>query len=93
MAASAVAPDRDAFRALAREQYLLPAERFSDAERDILRAASADQYRECLPASEPLTSLRETLTDDARLPPPFEYSWLVGLDGDRYRVETLEWVV
>ncbi|MFC7021390.1 MULTISPECIES: hypothetical protein [Haloarcula] len=91
--ATAVAPDRDAFGTLVREQYRIPGERFSAAERDVLRAARADQYRECVPVSRPLTSLRETLTDDARLPPPFEYSWLVGLEGDSYLVETLEWVV
>lgn len=93
VAATSVAPDPNAFRELVREQYRLPSERFSASERDILRTATADQYRECVPYSQPLTSLRETLSDDATLPPPFEYEWLVALDGDSYLVETLEWVV
>ncbi|WP_276271548.1 hypothetical protein [Haloarcula litorea] len=89
----AVADTDEAFRSHVRETYLLARSRFDAGEREILRAAAADQHRECAPVSDAMASLRETLSEDATLPPPFGYSWLVELDDGVYHVETMEWTV
>lgn len=76
--------------AWAAERYVVDLE-LSDEQRDLLDAASADSYEECAPASDTLASIHNQLPDDGRLPRPAD-GWYVAYDGERHRLEILEWV-
>lgn len=88
--AERIAGSVDELRTWAAERFLVDLT-LTDRQRDLLEAASTDYYEECSPASEALSGLRDQLGDSARLPGPAE-GWYVAYDGDRYRLEILQWV-
>ena len=88
--AERIAGSRDELRAWADDRFLVDLS-LTDAQRDLLEAARGDYYEECSPASEALAGLRDQLGESAGLPGPTE-GWYVAFDGDRYRLEILQWV-
>lgn len=87
--AKPVADDSDELRSWAADRFLVDLS-LTDAQRELLAAAGKDYYGECSPASSALSDLREQLPADSELPDAS--GWYVGYDGDRYRLEILQWV-
>lgn len=89
---TAVADGARSFRDHVVEQYLIPLSDVTDAERTILEQATADGYQECDPGSDGLERLRKRLPDDRRLPHPYDDSWFVQFDGNRYELDITNWI-
>lgn len=92
--AERVADDAEAFRAYLDERYLVDLSDAPASQLELLRSAAGEEsYEECLPASDALAGLRDRLENEAPLPEPYSEDWYVAFDGDRYRLEIVEWVV
>lgn len=87
--AQPVADDSDELQAWAADEFLVELS-VTDAQRELLAAAATDYYEECSPASSALAGLREQLSADGEL--PNSSGWYVTYDGDRYRLQILQWV-
>lgn len=87
-----VADDPGAFREHVADEYLVRLDDLDGSEREVVRSAVDDSYRECEPASEGLAGLRERLPDDRELPHPRDGAWYVAFDDGRYELLVTNWV-
>lgn len=86
-----VAADEAAFRAFVDDHYLVALEDLPDSQRSIVRSAIESSYQECRPPSDDLAGLRERLSDEPSLPHPYQESWYVTVEGDRYKLAIRRW--